>query len=208
MLFTNFDFSSFFSAKNKDGGWESGETNRDEFNYKRQRILVSPKAQGGDLVLARGPLTFDAKKGGALDADADLVARALARVIGVVVDAVQLAARPLLHVPHERGDDGLEVVGARVGRQNVHLDRVLRAGQPQRDRLPVLEPLDAAHRVALDAARQRDVLGVHQGTVVRWQAFNERRWSCKHQSFSTQNLLLVETEKYSFFFKSNAVNEV
>jgi hypothetical protein len=126
-----------------------------------------------------GALTFDAKKGGALDADADLVAGALARVIGVVVDAVQLAAGPLLHVPHERGDDGLEVVGARIGRQHAHLDRVLGAGQPQRDRLPVLEPLDAAHRVALDAARQRDVLRVHQGAVVRRQPLNERRRSCK-----------------------------
>jgi DNA-binding FrmR family transcriptional regulator len=136
---------------------------------------VSPKSTPWNIYksLTQGTLTFDAKKGGAFDAGADLVARALARVIGVVVDAVQLAARPLLHVPNERGHDRLEVVGARVWRQRGQLDGVARMGQSQGYRLAVLEPFHTAHRLALDSARQRDVFCVHQSAVVRRKALDK-----------------------------------
>lgn len=39
----------------------------------------------------------------------------------------------------------------------------------------LLEPLDGAQRRALDPARQRDLLGIHEGAVVRRQTLNEDR---------------------------------
>lgn len=60
----------------------------------------------------------------------------------------------------------------RIGRDGLRPDDVVGV-VVQRDVL--LEPLDGAQRRALDAARQRDLLGIHEGAVVGRQTLDEER---------------------------------
>ena len=68
-------------------------------------------------------LTFDPKVGGAADAlRANEVTSGRAGIVGVVDDAVEPPARPVLDVPLEARDDRLEVVLGHVGRHAVAAD--------------------------------------------------------------------------------------
>ena len=122
-------------------------------------------------------LTFHPEVGGASDAlGRDEIAGALAGVVGVVDDPVQLAAGPLVEVEVEGRGDRLEVVLGEVRRLLTLADGVTVVVVA--DVGTVLQPDDVAERRTLDLALQGEVANLRHGAGVRRQPDNEawRSW--------------------------------
>jgi len=113
------------------------------------------------LFLQRLRLTFHPEVGGAADAlGRDEISGALAGVVGVVDDPVQLPAGPLVEVEVEGRRHRLEVVLGEVGRLLALADGV--ALVVVANVRAVLEPDDVAERGALHLALQGEVSDLSQ----------------------------------------------
>lgn len=128
------------------------------------------------ILIGKCWLTFHPEVGCAADArGGHEVSGALARVVGVVDDAVQLGAGPLVDVEVEGRCHGLEVVLGKVWRllalaDGVPLVVVADVGA-------VLEPDDVAEWRTLHLTFDGEVSDLGHRSGVWWKSGNERRWS-------------------------------